>query len=314
MLGLHYFISAIILMVVQLLAITIFSAVNEDFTSKYYILIAMIPAYLIGTPVIVKLIERQPADGPEKQNFSVGKVIAAFFVTFAAMWIGNIVGNILNVLLSGIAHTEATNAVSEMIMGSEVWQNLIVVVILAPVFEEFLFRKLLIDRLVKYGEGVAIALSGLLFGLYHGNVIQLVYAGLIGLVFAYVYVKSGRLIYSVILHMLINFIGSIVAPWVIEKSNFMALAQAMTQDGADINALVLENMGGIMLYFGYLLMVLGFLIAGIVLFCCNVRRLNLLPGDVQIQKGKRFKTIFLNPGMIVYTVLWIAMMVFNLLS
>ena len=45
-------------------------------------------------------------------------------------------------------------------------------VICAPILEEYIFRKLIVDRTVKYGQGVAIVLSGLMFGLFHGNLNQ----------------------------------------------------------------------------------------------------------------------------------------------
>ena len=49
-------------------------------------------------------------------------------------------------------------------------------VICAPILEEYIFRKLIVDRTVKYGQGVAVVLSGLMFGLFHGNLNQFAYA------------------------------------------------------------------------------------------------------------------------------------------
>ena len=45
-------------------------------------------------------------------------------------------------------------------------------VIIAPVMEELVFRKYLVDRLVPYGQKTAVVLSGLFFGLFHGNFIS----------------------------------------------------------------------------------------------------------------------------------------------
>lgn len=80
----------------------------------------------------------------------------------------------------------------------------------APILEEILYRKLLIDRLHAYGQWTAAALSALVFGLVHGNSGQFFLAFLIGLLFAVVYMKTGRVIYTVILHVIIN--ASATAP------------------------------------------------------------------------------------------------------
>jgi len=52
----------------------------------------------------------------------------------------------------------------------------------APVCEELIFRKMLVTRALKYGEGVAILLSGLVFGLFHGDLNQIYVCLWIGIV------------------------------------------------------------------------------------------------------------------------------------
>lgn len=64
----------------------------------------------------------------------------------------------------------------------------------------------------------------------------------------------------------------------------------------------------------YFIIKLVIVIAGIILFILNVKKINLIPGNVQIEKGKRFRTVFVNVGMILYSLLWIGMMVFTILG
>ena len=45
-----------------------------------------------------------------------------------------------------------------------------------------MFRKLLIDRIVPFGQRVAVVVSGLAFGLFHGNFYQFFYAFSLGAV------------------------------------------------------------------------------------------------------------------------------------
>ena len=53
-------------------------------------------------------------------------------------------------------------------------------VIVSPIFEELLFRKILLEKLLPYGKVIAIAISSLFFGLYHANLEQLLYTMFLG--------------------------------------------------------------------------------------------------------------------------------------
>ena len=82
--------------------------------------------------------------------------------------------------------------------------QVVLVVILAPICEELLFRKFIIDRIVNYGEVPAMLISGLMFGLYHGNLAQFMYAAGIGIFFAFIYIRTGKIGYTIALHMFVN--------------------------------------------------------------------------------------------------------------
>ena len=98
-----------------------------------------------------------------------------------------------------------------MTVVSPLWCNLLFLVILAPVFEEIFLRKLIIDRLRPYGELAAILLSGIAFGLVHGNLHQLLYACASGILFGWIYVKTGNIVVNISLHATLNFIGGVYA-------------------------------------------------------------------------------------------------------
>lgn len=77
--------------------------------------------------------------------------------------------------------------------------------IIAPVSEEILFRGLLCGSLRPYGKRFAIFGSALLFGLFHGNLVQTPYAFCAGLVLGYVAEEYG-LVWSLALHVFNNFV------------------------------------------------------------------------------------------------------------
>lgn len=74
--------------------------------------------------------------------------------------------------------------------------------ILAPIAEELIFRGLVYLRLRDYlGVKNAIVISSLLFGIYHGNVVQGIYAFSMGMLFAYGMEKFKSLWAAILLHM-----------------------------------------------------------------------------------------------------------------
>lgn len=77
-------------------------------------------------------------------------------------------------------------------------------VFLAPVAEELMFRGILLRRFSKVSQTFGIVLSAMCFGMMHGNLPQGVMTFLVGLVFAYMDIKAGSILPSILLHMLIN--------------------------------------------------------------------------------------------------------------
>ena len=75
--------------------------------------------------------------------------------------------------------------------------------ILAPITEEILFRGLVQRTMLPFGKKLAILVSSLTFGLYHGNLIQTPYAFTVGLVLGYVAAEY-NILWAMVLHMINN--------------------------------------------------------------------------------------------------------------
>lgn len=84
-------------------------------------------------------------------------------------------------------------------------------VILAPLFEEFWFRGMVLHTLKPYGNGFAIFVSSLLFGLTHANLGQFLFTTAIGIVLGYVAVQTESIIPTMIMHAMFNSIGTITS-------------------------------------------------------------------------------------------------------
>lgn len=86
----------------------------------------------------------------------------------------------------------------------------IMLTVIAPVFEEFIFRGAVLHFLQPYGNGIAIFVSALAFGIYHGNFMQFFYATVLGIALGYVTVATKSLFCSTLLHAMFNSISGII--------------------------------------------------------------------------------------------------------
>lgn len=99
----------------------------------------------------------------------------------------------LNTLFHLLGVTESSRAFQDTAnaqFGVVFFVGLILYGILSPLAEEAVFRGLIYNRMKRcFNYPVALVVSSLLFGCYHGNVVQAVYGTLLGLLIAYAYEK-----------------------------------------------------------------------------------------------------------------------------
>ena len=147
--------------------------------------------------------------GTIEKNLYIRLIFIMFPVTYGLAYFSNFIA-------SALSKGEAENPlINNFLSESNVWA-VIMVAFLAPIFEELVFRKLIIDRTRRYGEVLAIVYSSVAFGLFHCNVYQIFYAFAIGLILGYVYVRTGNVILTIIIHMIMNSSSSILYPLVPE--------------------------------------------------------------------------------------------------
>lgn len=140
--------------------------------------------------------------------------MGAAFSQYANMFVG--------LLQSVLNYQEYQETMDQMTSGKSMWFLILSMGVIAPLAEEIVFRWLIYLRLRDYVRmGAAMVISGLIFGIYHGNLVQAVYAGILGMIFAYFLEISGCLWGSVLLHMGAN-IWSLVSPdlvsWMLQKN------------------------------------------------------------------------------------------------
>ncbi|WP_300696480.1 type II CAAX endopeptidase family protein, partial [uncultured Clostridium sp.] len=262
--GLAMLVSMILVNVIQIIFFNIIGKVNQDLLSASWInyIALAISYYLIGFPVFYFMIKGLPeGEKREDKKLGVWEIVKFCFISYSLMYIFNFLTNIFIILISIFKGSEVVNPLQNIIEGSSLILTLIFVGILSPIIEEMMFRGIMLNKLRRYGDKVAIVTTALLFGLFHANFSQFFYATVLGLIFAYVTLKTGTIKYSIILHIFVNMMGSFIIPLIIG-------------DGSNLVA-----------YGCVLFLVLLISIIGLVLLIKDRKNISLLDGEVKLEKG-----------------------------
>lgn len=92
--------------------------------------------------------------------------------------------------------------VSDMITSNPLFVTIICAGILIPIVEEILFRGLIFNRIkCQYNFVAGLLISSLLFGIYHGNIVQGIYATLLGIFLGFAYHKTKSILIPIFIHM-----------------------------------------------------------------------------------------------------------------
>lgn len=282
-------------------------------------LLSIIPMYLFGFPVLILLMKKYlPAVRLKRNKITVGKYLVALVTCIGLAYASNFAGTFLGFVISLFTKKPITNPVQEITSMLSPGMILFYVVLLAPIMEEFIFRKLIVDHTVRYGQGIAILLSGLMFGLFHGNLSQFCYTAVIGFFLGFLYLKTGDIRVTISLHMVFNFVGGFLPVVLMKNGDLMQFLDQSAIGMSDTAILqLLEKNAGILialLIFG--LMVLLLTLSGVILaivFACT-GKFRLTHQETDLPKGTRFRTVILNSGMLVYIGYWAVQIISSLIG
>jgi membrane protease YdiL (CAAX protease family) len=299
--GANYLILGIMAIVLQIIIVNIISVINPEYLHDINIVtvISSLCNYILPFPIFYWLMKKLDDVEIEKAGISVKTFILYTGITITLMWIGNMAGLIITMLLSGAMQSDIANPVQQLINSADIWINLLVISIFAPICEEILFRKFLIDRTIKYGAKVSIILSAVLFAFFHGNLNQFFYAFLMGGFFAYVYIKTGKLVYPIILHIIINLMGSVVSLFVIESVQRLFSGTVIASD--------------MIIVVGYIIILLAAFLIGIISLL-NYKSARLDHIKTEIMLAQPLRTVILNYGMIFFIAFCIFQMAYQMLA
>ena len=284
-------------------------------SSAWEVVVSSVVQYVIAFPIfLLVLIGTPKAEKKKKSKLSFSEFVFLFCIGEVLMFIGNYIGTVLNDVFASYTGIVPDNSVATIISETPTWLIFLVVVIIAPIVEELIFRKIIIDRLSIYGEAVAILFSAVAFGLIHGNFYQFFYAALLGALLGFVYVKTHNVWYSVLMHMIINFFGSIVAIPVEEAMNefFNLLAAAESGFTFDLIALIVSGV----ILFTYISVQYGLIAGGVLVGVDYIKKKKFALSkdrEIYIPKGELIKRGIVNVGTMCFLTLSTALMILSLI-
>lgn len=264
---------------------------------------AALPLCLIVAFTIPKY-PPQPRGADPGARFGVREWLTILVMGFPIMFVGSILGSSLSDLLSGGKFSNLLDSVASGTTPLDHVVEGITFVVFAPLAEEFIFRRCLIDRTRIYGEKLAVFSSALLFGLMHSNLYQFFYAFGWGLLWGYVYVRTGKLRYTIALHATVNFIGGVAAPALTDVSD-KDMNDLMSGDVQRITAAFGRSGPQLIGYMLYTVLILALVIAGVVLLVNAIRRRRAYfqQSPKELVPCNRVRVALANPGIIVFVIL-----------
>ena len=96
-LGLRFLIGTLIIYAVQIAVVGVVGMVKPEWLENTTInlILAVLPLYLIGMPVLIALVKQMPGEAPVKKSMKPGQFILALIMCFALMYCGNLVGTLI---------------------------------------------------------------------------------------------------------------------------------------------------------------------------------------------------------------------------
>ena len=161
-------------------------------------------SFIIGLIIVLFLMKPDMKMESRSDAASVSQAVSwsiiGVFMAFASQAIAGLIETHLLGITQG---SENTENIMNITLTAPLF--MIIPMIIAPILEEVIFRKIIFGSLYKrFNFFVSALLSAFVFGIIHGEPQHiLIYAGM-GFVFAFLYVKTKRIIVPIVVHMAMN--------------------------------------------------------------------------------------------------------------
>lgn len=279
--------------------------------------------YLVPMTAAVLLL-KEPKKGTCSRIYAKPKFFGRAMGMFPAMYGLAILTNLLTMLV-GLLFSDADlnksfNTVNEL-QADNMESALILLVqlvVIAPLFEEFWFRGVVMESLRPYGNGFAIFVSAILFGLTHANFQQFFYATLLGICLGYIAVSTQSIVTTTIMHAMFNSVSGILLLLISEKSVGDYLIAMQHGNTA-------EKTPAVIIYLVFLFCIMMLMMVGIIMAVFKLRKIKKyrVPKMWEEVSARRRWGIFLSRASVIvmiilaadtFTFRFITVSIYNLLN
>ncbi len=174
-----------------------------EMLNKNVVLISGIAA-VISIPIFYRMLNKEWMKRPYR--LQTLKPVYKKYIYVALVAIGLTVAFNLGVNAFELFRYDVDYArIARGIYSEPLYLQVLVIGFLMPISEELMFRGLIFERISNYGsETAGVILTSLLFGLYHGTMIQLVYAFVFSLLMIFAYKRCGSFMAPMVFHIVSN--------------------------------------------------------------------------------------------------------------
>lgn len=205
-------ISGILAFILQMLILFTAGLQGIQNFSIYFALSGVVSVASVALPAIIlsKMCHKSLDELISFKKVNIKQLLAFLFAGYVFVIGGNVLLQFFN---TNISLFGLENSITSYEGDYKLLDCILMVVsisIIPPIVEEFLFRGVILGTLRKYGDGFAIIISALMFGLAHGNFVQTPVTFVTGLILGYMTVHFKSIIPAILLHFFNNFYVSVL--------------------------------------------------------------------------------------------------------
>lgn len=255
--------------------------------TTYLCVYALVYTLSMGLPLAVRLFTRYTFPKYPARSFPTGVIYFGALAAIGVCMGANVVTNYLVAFLESIGIPSPEFPQMMEPTTTSLALNMVVMAVLPAVLEELVFRGCVLHALRPFGDGFAVVVSAVLFGLMHGNIRQIPFALIVGLALGYLYVVTNSLWLPILVHFMNN-----------------ALSVCLEYIGFSMGE---TAVGWFYTYVIYGLALLGG-VALLLFFLLYHRHLKSPPRLIRLTFGQRLGGLLKTPTMLISLVLFIVLL------
>lgn len=198
----------------QMLVALVLQLLAPDFaaTALALFLITDLGLYGIGLPLAFLVVRRLPRCAPPvRDKGGLALTLRTLVMGYCVMYLTNFLTLALMQLVTWLKGAGVTNPLQTVATAGNPVLNVLMLCVVPAVCEELVFRAGLHRLTAGLGAKVYVVVSAVCFALFHGNLYQIFYAFALGVLLAYLYLRTGKIVLCMAVHFCINLVGTVAA-------------------------------------------------------------------------------------------------------